>query len=58
MERAFGSHAVGADAVEHFFVGVGEEGVDAIHGEGGFEAGGSRSGSGGKGAEGLLVLFG
>ncbi len=38
MESALCAHAIGGDAVERFFVGVGKKGVDAIGGEGNFEA--------------------
>ena len=38
MESAFCAHAVCGDAIERFFVCVGEKGVDAIGGEAGFEA--------------------
>ena len=39
MESTLGPHAVGGDAVERFFVCIGEQGVDAFCiGECGFEA--------------------
>ena len=41
VKSAFGAHAMGGDAVERFFVVAGQERVDAVGGEGSFEAIGS-----------------
>ena len=47
VESTLSAHAVGGNAVERFFLGTGEERVDAVGSEASFEAIGAFDGAGG-----------